>query len=60
MSAKGTVSGSDSRIVIGCSHDSNCAASTRYMKMNERPDGDGEAPDRASGLLGQARRRTAW
>ena len=35
-SAKGSVSGSDSRIVIGCSHDSNCAARIRYMKMSER------------------------
>ncbi len=37
MSAKGTVSGSASRIVIGCSHDSNCAARMRYMKMNDSP-----------------------
>ena len=35
ISAKGSVSGSESRIVIGWSHDSNCAARTRYMKMNE-------------------------
>ena len=28
-SANGSVSGSDSRIVIGCSHDSNCAAMHR-------------------------------
>ncbi len=28
-SAKGSVSGSDSRIVIGCSHDSNWAAMQR-------------------------------
>ncbi len=35
MSANGSVSGSDSRIVTGCSHDSNCAASTRYMKMSD-------------------------
>ena len=34
-SAKGSVSGSDSRIVIGCSHDSNCAASIRYMKTSD-------------------------
>ena len=34
-SAKGSVSGSDSRIVIGCSHDSNCAARIRYMKTSE-------------------------
>ena len=34
-SANGSVSGSDSRIVIGCSHDSNCAARIRYMKMND-------------------------
>ena len=37
ISANGTVSGSASRIVIGCSHDSNCAARIRYMKMNDRP-----------------------
>ena len=34
-SANGSVSGSDSRIVTGCSHDSNCAARIRYMKMND-------------------------
>ncbi len=34
-SANGSVSGSDSRIVTGCSHDSNCAASTRYMKISD-------------------------
>ena len=32
-SANGTVSGSDSRMVIGCSQLSNCAARIRYMKM---------------------------
>ena len=31
----GTASGSVSRIVIGCRNDSNCAASTMYMKMND-------------------------
>ena len=31
---KGTASGSVSRIVKGCMNDSNCAASTMYMKMN--------------------------
>ena len=36
-SANGTVSGSEIMIVTGCSHDSNCAARTRYMKMNESP-----------------------
>jgi len=36
-SANGTVSGSDSRIVIGCSHDSNWAARIRYMNRNDRP-----------------------
>src|SRR4029079_6477003 len=36
-SANGTVSGSDSKIVIGCSHDSNCAARIRYMNRNDRP-----------------------
>ena len=36
-SANGTVSGSASKIVIGCSHDSNCAARIRYMKMNDSP-----------------------
>ena len=35
ISANGSVSGSDRRIVTGCSHDSNCAASTRYMKMSD-------------------------
>ena len=34
-SAKGSVSGSDSRIVIGCSHDSNCAARIRYMNTSD-------------------------
>ena len=34
-SANGSVSGSDSRIVIGCSHDSNCAARIRYMKISD-------------------------
>jgi hypothetical protein len=34
-SANGSVSGSDRRIVIGCSHDSNCAARIRYMKTSE-------------------------
>ena len=33
--AKGTHRGSESRMVTGWSHDSNCAASTRYMKMSE-------------------------
>ena len=36
-SAKGSVSGSDSRIVIGWSHDSNCAARIRYMNTSDRP-----------------------
>ena len=31
----GTAIGSVSRIVIGCRNDSNCAASTMYMKMND-------------------------
>ena len=43
--AKGRVSGSARRMVMGCSQDSNCAARVRYMKtmasrkasMNERP-----------------------
>ena len=35
ISANGSVSGSDSRIVTGCSHDSNCAARIRYMKTND-------------------------
>ncbi len=34
-SANGSVSGNDSRIVTGCSHDSNCAARIRYMKMRD-------------------------
>ena len=34
-SANGSVSGSDSRIVTGCSHDSNCAARIRYMKTSD-------------------------
>ena len=41
-SANGSVSGSESRIVTGCSHDSNCAASTRYMKMSESTKADEE------------------
>ena len=32
-SAKGRVSGSASRMVKGCTQDSNCAARIRYMKM---------------------------
>ena len=35
-SANGSVSGRDSRIVTGWSQDSNCAASTRYMKISDR------------------------
>ena len=31
---KGTAKGSVSRIVNGCRKDSNCAASTMYMKMS--------------------------
>ena len=31
--ANGTVSGNASRIVIGCTHDSNCAARIRYIKI---------------------------
>ena len=34
-SANGSVSGSESRIVIGCSHDSNCAARIRYMNTSD-------------------------
>ena len=34
-SANGRVSGSDRRIVIGCSHDSNCAARIRYMNTSD-------------------------
>ena len=37
INANGTVSGSASRMVIGCSQDSNCAARMRYMKMNDIP-----------------------
>jgi hypothetical protein len=33
--AKGSVSGNESRIVIGCSHDSNCAARIRYMNTSD-------------------------
>ena len=36
-SANGNVSGSDSRIVTGCSHDSNCAARIRYMNTSDSP-----------------------
>ena len=36
MIANGTVSGSDSMMIKGYSHDSNCAASTRYMKTTAR------------------------
>jgi hypothetical protein len=35
--ANGATSGSDSMMMNGLSHDSNCAASTRYMKMTARP-----------------------
>ena len=34
-SANGSVSGSDSRIVTGWSHDSNCAARIRYMNTSD-------------------------
>ena len=34
-SAKGSVSGSDRRIVIGWSHDSNCAARIKYMNTSD-------------------------
>ena len=37
MSANGIASGNDSMIVIGCSHDPNCAARMRYMKMKLIP-----------------------
>ncbi len=33
--ANGSVSGNDSRMVTGCSHDSNCAARIRYMKTSD-------------------------
>lgn len=36
-SANGSVNGSDSRIVTGCSQDSNCAARMRYMKISDSP-----------------------
>ena len=36
-SANGTVSGSASRIVTGCSQLSNCAARIRYMKTKDSP-----------------------
>ena len=32
----GMASGKVSRMVTGCMNDSNCAASTMYMKTNER------------------------
>ncbi len=35
--ANGNVSGNESRIVMGCSHDSNCAARIRYMNTSDRP-----------------------
>ncbi len=35
ISAKGTVSGSDDMMVIGCSQLSNWAAMIKYMKTNE-------------------------
>ena len=44
MSANGTVSGNARRIVIGCSHDSNCAARMRYMKMKASPNAIRNAP----------------
>ena len=59
MSANGTVSGSDSRIVIGCSHDSNCAARIRYMKMNDSANATRKACAGAPDLLGLARRARA-
>src|SRR4051812_38247409 len=37
MSANGTVSGSEIKMMNGFSQDSNCAAKIRYMKTNESP-----------------------
>jgi len=37
MSANGTVSGSEIKIVMGCSHDSNWAARIKYMKTKAKP-----------------------
>ena len=48
-SANGSVSGSESRIVSGWSHDSNWAARIRYMKTSDRPNASMKArPVRAS------------
>ena len=48
-SANGSVSGSDSRIVMGWSHDSNCAARIRYMNTSDSPNAITKAwPVRAS------------
>ena len=52
ISANGSVSGSDSRIVTGCSHDSNCAASTRYMKIERQRE---RLQERAGGAIELAR-----
>ncbi len=35
MKANGTVSGSESKMVIGCTQLSNCAARMRYMKTSD-------------------------
>ena len=55
ISANGSVSGSDSRIVTGCSHDSNCAARIRYMKI-ERQQDRGEKRRRGAVQLARAAR----
>ena len=54
-SANGSVSGSDSRIVIGCSHDSNCAARIRYMKTNDSTNASTKFVRRAPELASIAR-----
>ena len=58
-SANGSVSGSDSRIVTGCSHDSNCAARIRYMKISDSDEGEDEVLRRAAELARPAREAAA-
>ena len=50
----GTASGSVSRIVNGCRKDSNCAASTMYMKISVSAIGDAEVVSRLRQVLADA------
>ena len=58
-SAKGSVSGSESRIVTGWSHDSNCAARIKYMNTSERYEGNQEVLSGTAQLARAAREARA-